>query len=145
MEILVGIMQPYIYSSKLSNMCLIMRVRSGFSLVESSACVSVLHTIDMQLFQLRLSQSKAEKSNTCATDLLGIANELMEFITDFQQAVRAYIRLFRFAWDNLNWNSSKFLWATCSYSFGMRLALSIESDESWRLWEQSEPQNRKES
>ena len=48
-------------------------------------------------FQLRLSQSKTEKSNTSAKSLLGIANKLIVFISDSQQAFRVCVRLFRFA------------------------------------------------
>ena len=53
----------------------------------------------IQLFQLTLSPSKAEKSNTNAQGLLGIAKKLMNifFNDSMQQAFRARIRLFRFA------------------------------------------------
>jgi hypothetical protein len=49
----------------------------------------------IQLFQSRLSPSKAEKSNTRAEGLLGIAKK-SEFFSDSQQAFRACIRFSRF-------------------------------------------------
>ena len=39
------------------------------------------HHLSIQLFQLWLSPSKAEKSNTSAKSLLGIAKKLMNFLT----------------------------------------------------------------
>jgi hypothetical protein len=45
-----------------------------------------------------LSASKAEKSNTSEKGLQGIALKINEFFSDSQQAFRARIQLFRFAW-----------------------------------------------
>jgi phage-related holin len=53
------------------------------------------------LFQLRLSPSKAEKSNTSAKGLLGIAKKLIIFLAiPSKPLIRTRIRLFRFARDN---------------------------------------------
>lgn len=53
----------------------------------------------------RFSQNNARNSNTSAIVSVGIADKLMAFINDARQPVRVCIRLFRFAWDKLNWNS----------------------------------------
>jgi hypothetical protein len=44
----------------------------------------------IQLFQLRLSTSKAGKSNTSAKGLLGIANKLMNFFAIPSSLSRSY-------------------------------------------------------
>ena len=48
--------------------------------VELLTTIARRHTAGIQLFQLRLSPSKAEKSNTSAKGLLGIAKKLMIFL-----------------------------------------------------------------
>jgi hypothetical protein len=57
----------------------------------------LLTAIDIQLFQLRLSLSKAEKSNTSAKDCWESLKYSLIFSDSHEQAFHARIRLFRFA------------------------------------------------
>ena len=56
----------------------------------------------IQLFQLRLSPSKAEKSNTSAKGLLGIANKLMNFLAIPSKSFALVFDFSALLGDNLN-------------------------------------------
>ena len=60
------------------------------------------HRLSIQLFQLRLSPSKVEKSNTSAKGLLGIAKKLMNFLAIPSKPFALVFDFSALLGDNLN-------------------------------------------
>ena len=81
---------------------LLVRSEGPFTLAIFAAISSAINVLSIQLFQLGLSQSKAEKSNTSAKGLLGIAKKLMNFLAIPSKPLALVFDFSSSLWDNLN-------------------------------------------